>query len=193
MNRSLAPLVVIALAACTSSTPSSDALRSSPSVRRSVVTVETSEADRISFEVPTGGEISTGRVPAAVDELWPALGETYAQLGLEVNTVDTGARLLGVKHQRVRRIGGKRPSEYLDCGSGLNGIFANSYDVTLTVLTQLRPAPGGGTDVHTLLHATAKDPAHGNNAVQCASTLKLERRILDELQGRVPAGGPGGG
>jgi hypothetical protein len=69
--------------------------------------------------------------------------------------------------------------DYVDC-PGTYG-SENTYDVYLTVRTQLRPADGGGTTATTQVIGTAKPPL-SSSRIQCASSGGLEQMIAAKLR-----------
>lgn len=97
---------------------------------------------------------------------------------LPIGYVDEDRRAVGVEGIRLRRIGGERPSALVDCGRGMTAAeVSDTYDVTLSYETVLRPGPDGTTLVDTDVEASAKPRAVSGHAVRCTSTGVLERMI----------------
>lgn len=87
-----------------------------------------------------------------------------------------------------RRLLDRRVSHFLGCGEGITGPNADSFRVTMNVLTSVQ-AEGSGSRVGTEVQASARNPRGTSNAVmQCASTFRFERRILEAVKAKVAAG-----
>jgi hypothetical protein len=82
-----------------------------------------------------------------------------------------------------RRLGKASLSQFVDCGGNAGGAAnADSYAVTMTVLSRVTPASGGtGSVVTTQLLASARPVTVAGNTVQCASTGRLEQAINQRL------------
>lgn len=119
-------------------------------------------------------------VPVPVERAWAVLPAVYELLGIPVGTVDPATRMLGNQALQARGRLGKVPlSHYLSCGgNSVTGISnADSYAMTIRVLTQLKPESDGGTKVSTLVDAYGRAQAFGNGDVTCGSTGELEQQI----------------
>lgn len=60
----------------------------------------------------------TGLMLATPDHGWSRLPAIFEELGIEVTYSNPSTYTMGNRGTRVRRIGGERPSRYLDCGTG---------------------------------------------------------------------------
>lgn len=158
-----------------------------PRVQPTTTSIETGEGNTYVISRMLERSVASATLPVEPDAAWSALPEVYRELGVPVTMVDARNRMLGTMDNRLSRIGSARPSRYLDCGSGLAGNYANIYHVFVTLFTQLEPAEGGGTAVHTQLEAAARDPAHSNNAIRCTTRGVLEKEIADALRARIEA------
>jgi len=75
---------------------------------------------------------------------------------------------------------------YLECGTASGAQNAETYFITLAMHTRLRADPSGGTTVSTTVDATAVPPAfNSTDPVRCASTGRLERRVVALLTERL--------
>lgn len=142
-------------------------------------------SDILYVESWVDGNITSSAVPAKVDSVWNALIRVQTELGLPVNFVDPRTYSTGVQAVRLRRIGDRRPSFFLDCGRGNAGEYANIYDIYLTLVTQVLPGKNGGSEVRTRMEAVAKDAAHGNTVVRCTSYRRLEKEIAQGIAARL--------
>lgn len=179
--RPLPLLALFLLAGCASQ----GGLAGTPRVQPTTTTIETSEGNTYTVSQIVERSIASDPIEVAPDVAWRALPEVYRELGVPVTLVDARNRMLGTTENRLSRIGAQRPSRYLDCGSGLAGQYANVYHVFVTLVTQLEPAEGGGTTVHTQLEAAARDPGHSNNPIRCTTRGVLEKEIAEALRARV--------
>jgi hypothetical protein len=182
LTRLLSPFLVAALAACASGSGSGPVRAARPVPELSVPGLH-GTLDPNS-EVPS----STTQLAAAPDSVWNALVKVYAGLGLPVTGIDTGARVLDSVDQRLRSVGGRRLTDLVDCGGSYGS--ASTYDIYLTVRTQLKAGESGGTLSSTQVTASAKPPT-GSSRIQCSSSGGLEQMIAARL--REALGAPSAG
>ena len=118
-------------------------------------------------------------VAAPVDSVWLALPKVYDRLEIPVAVSDPGQRTFGNPGYQAHRIEGELLSQYLDCGRGLGGQYADQYSVTLSVLTHLTEAEGG-TTVVTTVDGSARPRAVSGMPGACASKVgRLELRLAE--------------
>ena len=121
-----------------------------------------------------------GPVPVATtpDKILAALNAAYADLGIEVKLWDPPHGQVGNRtFTKMYRIGGAPLSQYLGCGMTTNGDAADTYRVTMSLVSQVASAAGGST-VQTTLNAFAEDLASSKGTVSCESRGTLEDRLL---------------
>lgn len=181
MTRLLSPFLVATLAACASGSGSGP-VAARPVPELSVPGLHGTPDPNSA--VPS----STTQFAAAPDAVWDALVKVYAGLGLPVTGVNTGGRVLDSVDQRLRSVGGRRLSDLVDCGGSYGS--ASSYDIYLTVRTQLKAGESGGTLSSTQVTASARPPT-GSSRIQCASSGGLEQMIAAKL--REALGAPAAG
>lgn len=175
-------VATIVINACTTS-----GAETSPSPEPETVTRVT----RPDFEVQPF-EVSgrqTSVLGAPLSAAWQVLAEVYDDLGIPVTESDPVAHQLGNPGYRSRRIEGRRLSRYLECGFRIGIPNADTFDVTLMVVTRLTPV-ADSTRVVTTVDATAKPRGEAGSRVQCGSRGSLELRIVELLaerfEGRKP-------
>lgn len=78
-----------------------------------------------------------------------------------------------------------RLSKYLDCGTAQQGLSADSYDVNLSVMTQLQAEPTGATKVITTVAAMAKPVMLSGEYSRCSSTGEIELQVHKLLDAAV--------
>lgn len=119
---------------------------------------------------------ATLSVPVSV--AWARASHAYTALKLPITTIDTARHVIGAENAAVQnRLAGDRMSRWLSCGVTPIGLpRADSYVVSLTVLTQVLPDSAGSV-ARTIVTGSAQ-PADGTtNGVQCSSTGELEKRL----------------
>lgn len=130
------------------------------------------EVDR---EDPTTSEV----IRAAPDDVWNALRTVYEALGIEVTYVDDARKRVGAEDWRTRSIADQRLSRWVDCGSGLGGRYADTWQVRLNIGSLVQAAPGGAT-IFTRVDGYARSmDGSGGGDQHCRSNGKLEAVIAE--------------
>jgi hypothetical protein len=126
-------------------------------------------------------------VPAPPDRVWDAAVAAYGDAGVPVKTMDRKAGLLGNgEFIAVRQINGKPLTTFIDCGTDpARGQLANSYRITMSVLSTVLHDPSGGTRLETRVIAEGKQRNVSSNSIHCASTGKLEEQIAQLVKQRI--------
>jgi hypothetical protein len=128
---------------------------------------------------------SSNTVQAPPERVWALMPAVYEGLKIPIGTIDQNSRVIGNRRIQTNsgRIAGARASSYLNCGNtGLGVPIADSYQVDLSVLTQIVPAPGGSAQVQTSIDANATQRGVSSAPVRCASTGRLEQQIAAAIQ-----------
>lgn len=121
--------------------------------------------------------------PAAV---WAALPAAYAALGLQGGVVDAARRIFGRPRRQSapKRIADERLGQFLNCGYGVAGSKADTYDVGLAIVTRI-DSTAEGSAVLTWVDAVAKPRDVSSALVECGTNGKLEQLLVDSLQAHV--------
>ncbi|HMN10543.1 MAG TPA: hypothetical protein PKC83_17335 [Gemmatimonadaceae bacterium] len=129
-------------------------------------------------------------VAAPMGETFAAVRATYAALKLPREWADSANGQLGTLRARMTyRLGGERLSVYFNCGQGLTGANADTWRLTIAMVTFLQPASDGRTRVGTGLVAEAQDMSGTSvEPAMCGSTGLLEERILKDVRARLGRG-----
>ncbi|HEX8696031.1 MAG TPA: hypothetical protein VF746_26685 [Longimicrobium sp.] len=126
---------------------------------------------------------NTRAYPVATDaeRAWSGLPAIYASLDIrDSGVLNPDDRLYGRQNLRLyRRLGERRLSHLVNCGSTLAG-DADSYEVTMSVLTMVTPA-GAGSVVRSWVQASGRPQGMSSTPVNCVSTGRLEREIAQLL------------
>ena len=118
-------------------------------------------------------------IPAPVDAVWRVLPRVYQTLEIPDVREDADLMALGNTEFRARRVEGKRISQFVDCGTGATAVpNADSYDVTLSVVTRIS-ASDGGTLATTTVQANGRPRAVTGNPIHCQSKGTLEARVAE--------------
>ena len=135
--------------------------------------------------------VDTVVIEAPLGEAWTALVAVYEELDLPTALHDQSASQLGTGSYRVRRnrIGRTRLSQYLDCGQGLEGEYANVYDVTLELLTTLRRVEPNRTALLVSVQASARQRTAGGDAIHCTPNRRLAQRLGELMTEQLSKGG----
>ena len=126
-----------------------------------------------------GAMASSHSVDAGAVAAWGALPEVYDSLQFPIVVVDTVNMRIGSGNFHPSRIAGRRLSRYLDCGRGMTGANADTYRVTISLVTWATEGSSGGTQVHTAIEASAKARDVNSYPVNCSSKGVLEREIAE--------------
>ncbi len=119
-------------------------------------------------------------IAAPVAHVWGTLPGVYDTLGIADAGADEEAKVFGRLEFRPRRLDGRMLSTFLNCGMGATAVpKADDYDITMSVLTQVKPGGDGATILATTVLASGKPRAESGNAVYCDSRGTLEARIFD--------------
>jgi hypothetical protein len=166
----------------------SGATRGDPKPPPPAATTRISTGDGQTVALPTAAEAVAARttIAAPADDVWGALPAAYEALGMRVATIDSKTRRIGNESMRARRRIGDIPMvRLLSCGGAIGAPNAETFDITLYVISQLSPASAGSTTLATVVQATGKSPNFGGNEVSCTSTGSLERRIEELVRAKV--------
>jgi hypothetical protein len=183
-SRSLSVAAVFLLAGCAStSAPLNGGVSSGPSIQES----STQSGDRITT-VPQFKVAQRTTVPVPVADAWTRLAKAYSDLGIPLTTVQPDAHVLGNEGmKRSHTLANQRLSQFLDCGSGGSGSAnADVYSINMSVVSRLSPTSDNGTEVATLIQATATPMTFGTAPVVCSTTGALEARIASMVGGNTP-------
>jgi hypothetical protein len=120
---------------------------------------------------------SSVAVNAPPDKVLAALKSAYSDLGIEVKLLDPPHGQIGNRNfSRTRRLAGEPLSTYVGCGSTLTGEAADTYRVTMELISQVTPE-SAGSRLQTWLTAAAQDLAATGDKVSCLSRGTLEAKV----------------
>jgi len=128
------------------------------------------------YEGPTSGVTTVSAPPAATLE---ALNSAYADLGIEVKLWNPQTGEVGNKNfTKMYRLAGKPLSDYVGCGTITTGQAADSYRVTMSLVSRVTPT-ASGSKIDTELTAYAEDIGSSKGTLACLTLGALEGRLHD--------------
>ncbi len=130
---------------------------------------------------------NSAEIAGNVTVAWSALQSAYASLEIPLSFRDEAKKSLGNSSFRTRRRIGSVPMiRAVDCGGESGMPNAETYDVTLEIISQLTPTPDGKTRLQTLVQGSARRPSSGAvNDARCTSIGGLEKKIAEMVQAIV--------
>jgi hypothetical protein len=123
---------------------------------------------------------TTVKAPPA--RVWQLLPIVFDSLAIDIAYLDQQTRVIGNRDLKVRGKLGKVPlRRYVDCGSAQGAPSADTYEVSLSVMTQVQPADSASTNVSTLVQAVARPVNFAGDYVRCLSLRNLEADLMKIL------------
>src|SRR5215212_7095601 len=124
-------------------------------------------------------------VDAPPEKVLDAVRSVLTDLGIEVKLYDPPHGQIGNRNfSRTYRLQGQPLSRYLGCGMTLMGEAADSYRVTMELLSQVTPEIRGSR-LQTWLTAAAQDIGASGDRVSCLSKGVLEAQVNQLAAERV--------
>jgi hypothetical protein len=128
---------------------------------------------------------NTVHVAAKQDAIFAALADIYPALGVNIALQDPATGEFGNRNfSKMYRLGGVQLSNYLGCGITSTGPGADSFLVTMSLVSHVTPDATGSTVV-TRLDATAQDQGSSSARQACLTTGQLEQKVSDLLVKQV--------
>jgi hypothetical protein len=135
--------------------------------------------------IKTEGTSTSVLVKASPAKVLAALTSVYSDLGIEVKLYDPGSGQVGNRNfSRTHRLAGEPISKFLGCGMMVFGEAADTYRVTMSVVSQVTPRDGG-SNLETWLTAAARDLGTSTGDVSCVSRGTLETRVNQLVLQRI--------
>jgi hypothetical protein len=174
-------VAVVTASGCTST-------RTDPTPPPPAATTRIETAPGQTVTLPTGAEAVAARsvIGAPVADVWRALPAAYEAMGIRVELVNSTALRMGNESFRARRRIGELPMvRLLSCGGTIGAPNAETFDITLYVVSQLTAGGSSGTTLATVVQGVGKSPNFGGNEVSCTSTGAIERRIEELVRSKT--------
>jgi hypothetical protein len=175
-------LVLTSACASSSTTPGAAA-----PMTQTVRVASGSGNDRLNFSGGGAGP-TTHTLNASADRVWRVLPAMFDSIGVPVSTIDQAQKVIGNEGYKVRaRLKNVNLSRYVDCGQTQIGPNADSYEVWLVLLVQVRPVAGSTTtsSLTTTFQASARPVTFSQGYSNCTTNATLEKRILDVVNAQL--------
>ena len=170
---------LFAMSACSSSS----ATKPGVTARPESVWVVGGTGNTATVEVTTSARAMTTRVNAPVARVWQLLPVVFDSLGISIGHLDHQQHVIGTGDFKARGKLGKAPlRRYVDCGTAKGGVpTADTYEVSMSIMTQVQPADQDASDVSTLVQAAARPLNFAGDYVRCFSTRAVEAEMMQLL------------
>lgn len=182
MQRSSLAILMVAVAACASSSRSPDV---------ALPTERTVAVDDQNVYRTTVTANAKAPIAAAPDRAFQALKAVYEELGVPPGTHDPATGRLGnTDFWKSRRLANEALSNFINCGESFTGPVANNYRIYMSLLSVIRPDGKGASELETAFVASAQNmEGSSSDRIACGSTGRLEERIRKSVLLKVGAVG----
>lgn len=168
-------LTLIAIAGCASS--------STPSMTRTTDVGIVGTAG-LRVRQSDGAKVNTLAFP--LPRVWAVLPSVFDSLGIPLTDLDQKAHLIGNSGMKAHKTLGKTAlSKFIDCGASQGFPSADSYDIHLSIITQITSNESGLTSIGTLVEASGKPMAFPGGYARCSTTETLENQIVDLVKAKL--------
>jgi hypothetical protein len=131
-----------------------------------------------------GAKVNT--IPFPVARVWALLPSVFDSLAIPLTDLDQAKRTLGNGGMKLHKTLGKAPlSSLIDCGNSQGFASADSYDIHMTITTQVVAAENGGTVIGTMVEAAGKPMAFPGSYSKCTTKETLENSIVAILTAKL--------
>jgi hypothetical protein len=127
-------------------------------------------------------------VPGSPADVYRKALHVYGTLKLKVPLADTTSGILGNPgFNHTGGLAGQRMSYWIGCGEGMTGPYADSWRITMAVLSSVERVAKDTTKLRTVVVASAKNLAEGGRVpTDCDTTGHLEALIHSKVQAMPP-------
>lgn len=170
-----APVALLALAAACAGGPGTGVAPTNQTTNTVLVTAEGNMT--LSGAAPVA---NTARTALPVDSAMARLRAAYELASIPVALFDPATGRVGNSRLQIRRaLNRELLSTFVDCGRSMTRTHADQDQLTLSIVSTVRPAAGGGSQVETLLTGSAQDRTSGNvtDMQPCTTRGTLETRL----------------
>lgn len=148
-------------------------------------TTETPVIGAGSVRIRSNDAAKVTRLSAPIARVWAILPSVFDSLSIPLTDLDANKHLIGNSGMKAYKTLGKTSlAQYLDCGKTQGFPSAETYEIQLSVLTQVSP-DGDGTTMATLIEAAGRPLAFSGGFTKCTSTGALETRLADLTGARL--------
>lgn len=141
-------------------------------------------AGQVSTTSSTATNVAT--VPFPLESVWRVLPAVYDSLGIRISAPDAASHTVGNTGFKIRRqLGDVALSKYINCGNAQGPPSADTYEVQMSVTTQLQPSPSGGTTLMTNVVSSARPIVISGEYANCSSRGTLEAKVVEGVKARL--------
>lgn len=121
---------------------------------------------------------------AAPEAVYAAVLRAYADLEIPTGNTDNIKGIIGSEvFEKIHRFVGATLSRSFSCGDSANGPNADSYRLSIAVVTWVAPGANGGTTLASATVASGRDVAGVSRVPRhCASTGAIEAKIAAAVE-----------
>ena len=124
---------------------------------------------------------------APLDRVWRALPAAFDSVGVRVTRIDSVSKVVANDGFKVRqRLGQVALSRYIDCGQTQIGPNADSYEVYITLIAEIRFSTAATTAMATTFEAAARPIAFSQGYSRCTSRGTFEAKLLEAIKAQLP-------
>ena len=137
-------------------------------------------------DVDLAPNVAVVTLTAPVDRVWRELIAVYEALGIPTTTVDPRTYTIGNTQLKVRRRLGTVPlTKYIDCGYTQGTPSAETYEVLLSINSQIQSVGPNTNRVTTTFSSMARPVSMSAEYRTCTSTGQLEKSFGEILRTRL--------
>ena len=131
-------------------------------------------------------------VPGTTAQVYAATNETFKSLKIKVDMLDSLSGQLGsLGSLQTGSFAGNRLSAWIRCGEGITGPNADSWRVSMAILSGVERITKDTTRLRTVVVASARNMTGGASPpMLCVSTGRLEEKINLQVQALATAKKP---
>lgn len=168
-------LLILGLTACASAGQPSD-----DTTPKQAVVFASSETGVMMADRPHATIATIAAPPASV---WLAVKKVYADWDIPVTVENPPGHQIGNENfWKMRNIGGKPMTTFVDCGSGMTGPKAMTYRIYMSLLTSVVSDGKGGTTLQATFVPMGQDVSGGSSdRIPCGTTGRLEQLMIDQV------------
>jgi len=123
-------------------------------------------------------------VPGSTNEVYHATSEAYKALKISIDMVDSlGGQIGSTGFNQTGSFAGNRMSAWVRCGEGMTGPNADTWRVSMAILSGVERVNKDTTRVRTVVVASARNMTGGASPpIMCATSGRLEEKINLQVQ-----------
>lgn len=128
-------------------------------------------------------------VPGSTNQVYHATSEAYKALKIKIDMVDSLTGQIGsAGFTQTGAFAGNRMSAWIRCGEGMTGPNADTWRVSMAILSGVERVTKDTARVRTVVVASARNMTGGSSSpMMCTSSGRLEEKINLQVQAQAAA------